>query len=118
MQCLVASEPVRLAIGVKKVVRQMLEVAADTTKEDAVRQEAAKVAYGGIDRLLDLMGVPKRPAATSAKGAARIDLATILEAHPSDGPEPAPCTVDPVTELAKPADSGPSTTGDVLPPKQ
>ena len=114
MQIIRISEPSKLALGLKRIARDMIAVATNRNEPMESRVEAGKLALQCADRLLDLIAHPKRPAATSAKGAARIDLATILEAHPSEGP----CTVDPVTEPAKPAESGPSVASDELPPKQ
>lgn len=117
MQCIVASEPVRVAISVKRLVRQMMEVASDVKRPLADRIEAGKLAMQGVDRLLDLIAHPKRPAATGARGAARIDLATILDAHPV-GPEPGPCTAQDVTDQPKLVESRPSADGDALLAKQ
>lgn len=87
MQCLVASEPVRIAVRLKKVIRNHLEIAADEQEMPEVRSEAAKVAYGGIDRLLDILQYPKRPAAKGGDGKT-IDIAKLLDITPHVTPGP------------------------------
>ena len=114
IELLRAQTPGKVAMVLRRAIRVAAKVATDPNQPAPIREIELKLIWGSWDRLADILALPKRPAATSAKGAARIDLATILEAHPSEEP----CTVEPVTEPAKHAESGPSTAGDVLPPKQ
>ena len=113
MHLMQVAEVPRFAVELRRVAKRQLRQiheSEDIGEQIALTESVCRV----IDRILDITGWQKRPAATSAKGAARIDLATILEAHPSEEP----CTVEPVTEPAKPAESGPNTASDELPPKQ
>lgn len=89
MQVLMATEPLRIAMGLRRIIRGHMVIAADEGEMPEVRAEAAKVAYAGIDRLLDIGGYPKRPAsrATDKEG---VDIAKLLDITPQVTPGPGP----------------------------
>ncbi|TXH40549.1 MAG: hypothetical protein E6Q97_39450 [Desulfurellales bacterium] len=111
------TQPAKLAMGLRKMARTAMVNAAKADASVEEREKESKIVFGCCDRLMDILGISKRPAATAAKGM-RIDLATILEAHPAEVPDPGPCTAQPVTEAVPPGAFGPSEANDVLPPKQ
>ena len=109
--------PAKVAMVLRRAIRVAAKVATDPTAPAPIRDMEVKMIWGCWDRLADILALPKRPAATSARGAARIDLATILDAHPV-GPEPGPCTAQDVTDQPKLVESRPSADGDALLAKQ
>lgn len=116
MQIIRTTSPAQIAAQLHRAARVAAGYARDRSLPVERREAEAKIAVACLSGILDVIGWPKRPAATTARGAMRIDLATILDAHPAG--EPAPCTVDPVTEPAKPTESGPTPSGDALLAKQ
>lgn len=115
MQIIRTTSPAQLAAQLHRAARVAAGYARDRSLPVERREAEAKIAVACLSGILDVIGWPKRPAAASAKGAMRIDLATILDAHPV-GPEP--CTAPSVTEPAKPAESGPISAQDALLAKQ
>ena len=115
LQIIRTTSPAQIAAQLHRAARVAAGFARDRTLPVERREAEAKIAVACLSGILDVISWPKRPGGGGSGRAPRaIDLATILEAHPSEEP----CTVDPVTEPSKPAESGPSVASDELPPKQ
>lgn len=89
MAVLQAAEPVRIAVGIRTMIKQQLEIANDPREMPEVRQEAGKLALSATDRFLDILQYPKRPAAKGGDGKT-IDIAKLLDITPQVTPGPGP----------------------------
>ena len=109
MQVIRSTSPAQLAVGLHRAARVAVAYARDSRLPVERREAEAKIAASCLAGILDVIGWPKRPASTGAKGA-RIDIQTILDA--------VPCTAEDVTPPAATPESPAPADGDVLPPKQ
>ena len=90
-----ASDPAMHAMRLRVGIRRALNDAATTTSP-VIRAESLKSACGALSTWMELVGHPKRPAATSAKGLKPVmdlELPTDLvqmaeESNPPDSTEP------------------------------
>lgn len=84
------SEPARIAVALRKAIRLELEIATDAQEMPEVRREALDAAMPAIDRLLDLLHYPKRPAFGANGDKHAVDIRKLLDITPQVTPGPGP----------------------------